>query len=158
MDETQRRVDEIRKERSELDNHLIDQYKAGRMSRREFVRRGTVVGMSIPLLSFLAAACGGGNEEAAAPPPAEPTPPAQPPPAETGAPPAPAPAPAATGGALRTGIITPATALDPLIVYDEGGLAVLSQSGEYLIWTDEQLALERVHPHIVAIVRGPQAG
>ena len=58
MDETQRRVEEIRKDRSELENHLIDEYKAGRVSRREFVRRGGVIGMSIPLVSFLAAACG----------------------------------------------------------------------------------------------------
>ena len=77
MDETQRRVDEARGKRSELENHIIDEYKAGKISRREFVRRGTVVGMSIPLVSFLAAACGG-DEEAAAPPaePAEPAPPA----------------------------------------------------------------------------------
>src|SRR5918996_3818645 len=61
MDEVQRRVDEIRGQRSELENHLIDEYSYGKISRREFVRRGTVVGMSIPLVSFLAAACGGGE-------------------------------------------------------------------------------------------------
>ena len=33
------------------------------------------------------------------------------------------------GGALRTGIIAPAIELNPLVVYDEGGLAVLGQSG-----------------------------
>ena len=64
MDETQRRVDEIRKESSELENHIIDQLIEGKITRRDFVRRGTVVGMSIPLLSFIAAACGGGNETA----------------------------------------------------------------------------------------------
>ncbi len=61
MDDTQRRVDAIRKDRSELENHIIDEYSAGKITRREFVRRGTVVGMSIPLVSFLAAACGGGR-------------------------------------------------------------------------------------------------
>ena len=61
MDDTQRRVDAIRKDRSELENHIIDEYSAGKITRREFVRRGTVVGMSIPLVSFLAAACGGGS-------------------------------------------------------------------------------------------------
>src|SRR5919202_695709 len=63
-DETSRRVDAIRANRSELENHLIDEYSAGRLSRREFMRRGTVVGMSIPLVSFLAAACGTGNKSA----------------------------------------------------------------------------------------------
>jgi peptide/nickel transport system substrate-binding protein len=99
--------------------------------------------MSIPLLSFLAAACGGGEE--AAPPPAEPAPPPAepaPPPAEPAPPPAEPAPPAVTGGALRTGIIAPATALDPLVVYDEGGLAVLGQSGEYLTWTNDKLELE----------------
>ena len=65
MGESERRVDEVRRERSELENHMIDEYAAGRISRREFVRRGTVIGMSIPIVSLLAAACGG--EEEAAP-------------------------------------------------------------------------------------------
>ena len=143
MDEQQRRVDEVRRERSELENHIIDSYQAGKISRREFVRRGTVVGMSIPLLSFLVSACGGGDDGGEAAPPAEPTPaePA-PPPAQTGAPAETGAPPAQAGGALRTGIIAPATALDPLVVFDEGGLAVLGQSGEYLTWTNESLELE----------------
>jgi len=71
MDEKQRRLDEIRRERSELENHVIDSYAAGKISRREFVRRGTVIGMSIPLLGFLASACGGGDDGGEAAPPAE---------------------------------------------------------------------------------------
>ncbi len=142
MDEKQRRLDEIRRERSELENHVIDSYAAGKISRREFVRRGTVIGMSIPLLGFLASACGGDDGGEAAPP-AEPTPAeSAPPPAETGTPAEPAAPPAQAGGALRTGIIAPAIELNPLVVYDEGGLAVLGQSGEYLIWTNEALELE----------------
>jgi peptide/nickel transport system substrate-binding protein len=47
MDEGKRRVDEFRKSRSELDNHLIDELVAGKISRREFVRRGTVLGLSL---------------------------------------------------------------------------------------------------------------
>ena len=42
-------MDDIRRTRSELENHLIDEMIAGRITRREFVRRGTVMGMSIPL-------------------------------------------------------------------------------------------------------------
>src|SRR3954451_21580714 len=61
-DETSRRVDAIRAQSSELENHLIDEYKAGRGSRREFVRRGSVIGMSIALVSFLASACGTGGK------------------------------------------------------------------------------------------------
>ncbi len=141
MDEPQRRVDDIRKSSSELENHLIDEYRAGKISRRDFVRRGTVVGMSIPLLGFLAAACGGGGEEAGGGTTAPPAT-TEAPPATTEAPPATTEAPPATGGTIRTGIIAPAGALDPLTVADEGGLAVLGQSGEYLAWSDSQLQLQ----------------
>jgi peptide/nickel transport system substrate-binding protein len=122
MDDSQRRVDAIRGSSSELENHLIDEFAAGRLTRREFVRRGTVVGMSIPLLSFLVSACGGdeegtgtGTEQRAEVRP---------------------------GGTLRTGIIAPAGELDPITVADEGGLAVLGQSGEYMTWSDEKLELQ----------------
>jgi peptide/nickel transport system substrate-binding protein len=127
MDEKQRRVDEFRKTRSEVDNNLIDSLVAGRISRREFVRRGTVLGLSLSSLAFIAAACGGDDDEAATTGGAT----------DTSAEAAPKP-----GGALRTGIILPATALDPLAVFDEGGLAVLGQSGEYLTWTNDELQLE----------------
>jgi peptide/nickel transport system substrate-binding protein len=122
MDETQRRVDTIRGSSTDLENHLIDELTMGRITRREFVRRGTVVGMSIPLLSFLASACGGDDE--AAPTGTE------------------ARVDVRPGGTIRTGIIAPAGELDPITVADEGGLAVLGQSGEYLTWSDEKLELQ----------------
>ena len=39
-----RRVDEIRAQRSEVENHLIDEYKSGHINRREFVRNVSVRG------------------------------------------------------------------------------------------------------------------
>lgn len=57
MKKTQRRVDDIRRQSSETQNHLIDEYAAGRLSRREFIRRGTLMGASLPLMGFLASAC-----------------------------------------------------------------------------------------------------
>jgi peptide/nickel transport system substrate-binding protein len=122
MDDAQRRVDAIRGSSSELENHLIDEFAAGRLTRRDFVRRGTVVGMSIPMLSFLITACGGDEE-------GTPTGTEQ-------------RADVRPGGTLRTGIIAPAGELDPVTVADEGGLAVLGQSGEYLTWSDEKLELQ----------------
>jgi peptide/nickel transport system substrate-binding protein len=122
MDETQRRVDAIRGSSTDLENHLIDELTMGRITRREFVRRGTVVGMSLPLLSFLASACGG--DEEGAPTGTEQRADVQP------------------GGALRTGIIAPSAEVDPIKTGDEGGLAVLGQSGEYLTWSDEKLELQ----------------
>jgi peptide/nickel transport system substrate-binding protein len=119
------RVDEVRRECSEVENHLIDELSAGKISRREFVRRGTVLGLSLPALSFIAAACGGDDDDASA----------------TGATDTSA-GEAQAGGTLRTALITPAGALDPLTVGDEGGLATLGQSGEYLAWSDDELMLQ----------------
>jgi peptide/nickel transport system substrate-binding protein len=121
MDEIQRRFDTIRRNSSEVGNHLIDEHAAGRISRREFVRRGSVLGMSLPVLGFIAAACGETSQPNTNG-------------ASQGSPKA--------GGALRTGIISPAGALDPITVADEGGLAILGQSGEYLAWSDSELKLQ----------------
>ena len=129
MGESERRVDEVRRERSELENHVIDEYAAGRISRREFVRRGTVIGMSIPLVSWLAAACGGEEEEAAAPP-ADTSAPAAPPATAT-EPAAPPPA-AAGGGTFTFGLQVPSAGLDPVLVADAGGLNLNGQTGQYL--------------------------
>ena len=60
--QTNRRVDSIRAQSSELENHLIDEYSSGQLSRREFVRRGTVIGMSLSAVGFLASACGTGKK------------------------------------------------------------------------------------------------
>src|SRR5215813_6180595 len=123
MSEKQRRVDAIRHRSSEVENHLIDVYSEGGISRREFVRRGTVLGMSMSALGFLASACGtgdkgGGSTTSSA--------------AEEGAKVKP-------GGTVKVGVVTPSAAIDPIKVADEGGLAVLGQAGEYLVWSNAKL-------------------
>jgi peptide/nickel transport system substrate-binding protein len=126
MDETQRRIDEVRRESTELENHLIDEYVSGSITRRELVRRGTVVGMSLPALSFIAAACGGDDDDEGAQTGAtEPT---------TGA--------VQPGGTVRVALIQPTTAPNPLLVQDEGGAGMLGATGEYLSFSDENLALQ----------------
>jgi peptide/nickel transport system substrate-binding protein len=127
MDETQRRVDEVRKERSELENHLIDEYVFGKITRRELVRRGTVVGMSLPLLSFIAAACGGDDDEAAT---------------NTGGSDTTASNNVQPGGNIRVALIQPTTEPNPLLVQDEGGAGMLGSTGEYLSFSDENLELQ----------------
>ena len=48
-------LDRLRAGRSELENHYIDELVAGHISRREFVRRGSILGMSAPLLAAVLA-------------------------------------------------------------------------------------------------------
>ena len=112
----------MRAQRSELENHIIDEYRAGYIGRREFMRRGAVVGMSLPLVGFLASACGteekGGSsadgEESNK-------------------------AAVKKGGVFKTGIQIPGSDLDPLKVNNQGSLGVLAQSAEFLIFSDRDL-------------------
>jgi peptide/nickel transport system substrate-binding protein len=115
------RVDEVRRRSSEVQNHLIDEYRSGYISRREFVRRGAVAGMSLSAVSFLAAACGSGSTD------------------DTSGSGDQANAKVKPGGTIKAGINSPAGALDPVTVNNQGGLAVLGQSGEYLVWSDRNL-------------------
>jgi peptide/nickel transport system substrate-binding protein len=121
MDEIQRRVDAIRRGRTELENSVIDELFAGHISRREFVRAGSVLGMSLPLLSFLAA-CGGtttsGTTQGKV----------------TGA--------VKKGGTITVGVVSPTAGIDPIKIADEGGLLVLGQVGEFLAWSGEDLRLQ----------------
>ena len=126
MDETQRRVDEVRRESTELENHLIDEYVYRKISRRELMRRGTAVGMSLPVLSFIAAACGGDDDDGGA---------------QTGGGETTAGA-VQPGGTVRVALIQPTTEPNPLLVQDEGGAGMLGSTGEYLSFSDENLALQ----------------
>jgi peptide/nickel transport system substrate-binding protein len=121
MDENQRRLDAIRRGSSELENSFIDEFAAGRLSRREFVRRGVVAGLSMPLLTAIMAACGGANSSST---PAS---------GSSGA--------GKPGGTIKAGIVTPTAAINPVTVADQGGLDMLGQTGEYLAISDSSLNL-----------------
>ncbi|MBV8990421.1 MAG: ABC transporter substrate-binding protein [Solirubrobacterales bacterium] len=121
-DERQRRADAIRYRIGDVENDLYDELRAGRIDRREFVRRGAVLGLSLSTLGVLAG-CAQPNVAQVSPPQTKPPRP---------------------GGTIRAGIVAPAAALDPIMVSDEGGLAVLGQTGQYLAWSDKNLTLRPV--------------
>ena len=119
------RLDPLRDGQGEIANHVIDEFVAGRLSRRDFLRRGTVVGISIPVLGGIVAACSSSSPSS----PSGSTSPA-------GA--------AGSGATIRAGIITPTGAINPLTVADQGGLDMLAQTGEYLCLSDQTLTLKPV--------------
>ena len=134
------RVDEVRRRRSELENNLIDAYIQKRVSRREFMRRGTVIGMSLPTLGFLATACGGGDDDGGGETTGVGG--AQSNEATTGeGTTAAAPKP---GGTIRVAQEVPSTAVDPVLVQDSGGIGLLSHPGEYLALSGQDLKLQPV--------------
>lgn len=105
-------VDELRAGRSELESHYIDELVAGRLSRRDFLRRGSMIGLSVPTLAAILSACGGANNSSSS---------------------ASSAAPVKRGGVLRIADQAPAAALNPLTVADGGGFNMLCQTGEFLI-------------------------
>ncbi|TGV93936.1 peptide ABC transporter substrate-binding protein, partial [Mesorhizobium sp. M2D.F.Ca.ET.145.01.1.1] len=54
-------LDLIRRNRSPLENHLIDGLVDGRVSRRDFIRHGSLLGLSLPLLGGITTAAGFGG-------------------------------------------------------------------------------------------------
>jgi peptide/nickel transport system substrate-binding protein len=114
-------LDRLRAGRTELENHYIDELLAGRLSRRDFLRRGSTIGMSATLLGTILAACGSSSSSSSSSASSA-----------SGTPKA--------GGTMRVASVTPAAAVNPLTVSDAGGLTMLNQTGEFLIF-DSNLKL-----------------
>jgi len=92
----------------ELGNYAIDEFRAGRLTRRELLRHASVLGIALSaggLFGMPAARAQG-----------------------TGKP----------GGTIRVAHLTPAGAVDPLTVTDASGLALINQTGEFLIDDDSE--------------------
>jgi peptide/nickel transport system substrate-binding protein len=46
---------------NDLEYHLYEEAKAGRMNRQQLLVRASVIGASVPALAAILAACGGGS-------------------------------------------------------------------------------------------------
>ena len=114
-------LDQLRIGRTELENHYIDELVSGRLDRRAFLRKGSMIGMSTPFLGAVLAACGSSSSSSGKSSAGTPT----------------------SGGTLRVASVTPAAAVNPLTVSDAGGLTMLNQTGEFLIFDSNlKLALQ----------------
>jgi peptide/nickel transport system substrate-binding protein len=112
-----RKLDELRAQRNAVENHYVDELLAGRLDRRDFLRRGATIGMSASVMGALLAACGNANSSGGSSSSSSSG-------AAAGTP--------KKGGTLNVAIQTPATAINPLLVSDAGGLALLATTGEFL--------------------------
>jgi peptide/nickel transport system substrate-binding protein len=109
----------------ELGRHMVDEVVGGRMTRRELLVRGSVLGLSLTALGSLLAACGGESETASSPS------------ASAGMTPK-------AGGTLRVTLVSPTAGLDPVIMWDAGAIATVQQVCEYLAWVENDLSLRPV--------------
>ena len=112
-----RLLDILRRDRTPHENHLIDGLLRGAVSRREFLRYGSVLGLSAPLLGGVTSALGYGLTAA---------------PARAGTP----------GGTIRFGQIVPAAGINPVTIADASGLTVASQFGETLVFSAPDLSAQ----------------
>lgn len=111
-------LDLIRRNRTPLENHLIDGLVDGRVSRRDFVRHGSLLGLSLPLLGRIGMAAGLGGM------------------------PSLARAQGAPGATIRVASSVPAATIDPVTIADAGGLLVMQQVAEFLCVDGPDLVLQ----------------
>jgi peptide/nickel transport system substrate-binding protein len=121
-----RRLGRLRRGQGEIANHIIDEFAAGRLSRRDFIRRASVVGISASALGPILAACSSSSSGSASPGSSS---------ASSGG---------KAGAVIKAGIITPTGAINPVTVADQGGLDMLGQTGEYLCLSGQTLNLKPV--------------
>ncbi|WP_131113829.1 ABC transporter substrate-binding protein [Lichenihabitans psoromatis] len=101
-----------------VENDLIDEFVSGKIDRRTFLRHGSMLGLSLPLLGGMAGGVGllSGSTSARAEPKA--------------------------GATIRVAAVTPAAAMNPVSIADQGGLTLLIQTGEFLCVTQPDLTLK----------------
>jgi peptide/nickel transport system substrate-binding protein len=110
--------------RRDYAQHLIEQVKNGQMTRRQLLTRASVFGFSLTAAGSMLAACGGDSTSTT-------------PAASASGMPAPV-----MGGTLKVVIPPSLTDLDPVTIYDQGGIVLIQQFCEYLIDLDNTNGLK----------------
>ncbi|TGQ49639.1 peptide ABC transporter substrate-binding protein, partial [Mesorhizobium sp. M1C.F.Ca.ET.193.01.1.1] len=118
MSKNYRTLDQIRRNHSPLENHLVDGLVDGRVSRRDFIRHGSLLGLSLPLLSGIATVAGFSGM------------------------PSLARAQGSPGATIRVAGDMPAATIDPVTISDGGSFVLLGQVGEYLCIAGSDLVLQ----------------
>ena len=109
------RLDDLRRGRGPVQEHVIDEFVAGRLSRRDFIRRGSAMGLSMSLIGGILAACGSSGNT----------------PSSSGT-----AAAGKAGATIKAGILTPVGAINPITINDQGGIELIGNVAEYLVFTD----------------------
>ena len=127
-----KRFDRARRTVGQEGLDLIESYAEGRINRRDFVRRGTVIGFSVPFLGAVIAACGGDDDDATTDGTDGATGTAPAAPHDARDRPLRAPAGPGPGGIIRVATQKPAGPLDPIAMQDLGTYGIIAQCFEFL--------------------------
>ncbi|QOG23844.1 ABC transporter substrate-binding protein [Bradyrhizobium sp. SEMIA] len=111
-------LDDLRRNLTPVENHLVDGYVDGRVCRREFLRHGSLLGLSLPFLGRIALAAG------------------------FGAAPSVARANVQPGATIRVACPAPDRAIDPILSGGYGPILMLQQVGEFLCVDGPDLLLK----------------
>lgn len=111
------RLDPVRRSTTPLQLDVVEAFVQNRLSRREFIQRATVVGLSMTAIGAVIAACGGG----ATPSPTAAGPSLLPSASSAGV----------AGGTIRVACQRPKT-LDPVLMVDLAAYGIAAQCFEFL--------------------------
>ncbi len=127
--------DAIRRQSGPLEVDLMEAYAAKKITRRDFVRRGTILGVGAPVMGAVIAACGGSTSDTGTGDAAEGGEGGEAEGGETEA----AAAETVTGGELLVGIQfgDANSGLDPINMLDLGTYSVVASAFEYLVGLNE---------------------
>lgn len=122
-----KRFDRVRKSANPIELDLVEHYAQGKIGRRDFVKRGTIIGLSVPFMGSIIAACGGDDDDA--------SPTTDGPSGSTATTQPGSTAGSSGGGGLIAAVQLgdSSTGLDPVNMLDLGTYCVCSQSFEYLV-------------------------
>ena len=107
---------------NDLEYHLYEEARTGRMTRKQLLVRGSVLGISASAMSAILAACGTSASDKSTSTPSS-----------GGA--------IKRGGTLRMGVSVPAQDVDPVTMFNEGAIATANIALEYLCYPDPSYVL-----------------
>ena len=107
----------------ELEYHLYEEARTGRMTRQQLLVRGSVLGISASAMGAILAACGTSASDSSSSTPSG-----------AGA--------IKRGGTLRLGVSVPAQDVDPVTMFNEGAIATSNIALEYLCYPDPSYVLQ----------------
>ena len=132
-----KRFDRARESATPVELDLIEHYAQGKIRRRDFVKRGTIIGLSMPFMGSIIAACGGDDDDAT---PSVTDPPGDATGEDTGGSATTDEEPTSTSPPTAGGSLIVAiqqgdanSGLDPVNMVDLGTYNVISQSFEFLV-------------------------
>jgi len=117
-------LDKVRRSTTPLQLDAVEAFAAGRLSRREFIQRAAVLGLSMGAIGAVIAACGGTTPVASGGPAAS----------------------GKAGGTIRVAAQRPSGPLDTVAMQDLGGYGVTAASFEFLCTADPSGSLVNIVP------------